>query len=112
MHVIVNSRKEKGEQLKKWVLEDIFPRGLKDKIRELQKKHRQVIEKKEAALALISDDFYESQNQMAKSQREMFKLMQDTADLQAAVETLKRCVVPHLGDTGKDNRMTIIQKNN
>ena len=43
MHVIVNSRKEKGKQLRKWVLEDIIPRGLKDKIRQLQEDHQLAI---------------------------------------------------------------------
>ena len=61
---------------------------------------KEAIEEKKAALAslndelqdrdnqlvLISDDIYKSQKQMAKSQREISKLNQDTADLQAAVE--------------------------
>ena len=49
---------------------------------------------------------------MAKSQREISKLKQDTANLQAAVERLEWRVVPHLEDTRKDNGMAIIQKNN
>ena len=49
---------------------------------------------------------------MAKSQREISKLKQDTANLQVAVERLERRVVPHLEDTRKDNGMAIIQKNN
>ena len=49
---------------------------------------------------------------MAKSQREMSKLKQDTVDLQAAVERLETRVVPHLEDTRKDNGMSIIQENN
>ena len=49
---------------------------------------------------------------MAKSQRKISKLKEDTADLQITVERLERCVVPHLEDTRKDNGMVIIQKNN
>ena len=71
---------------------------LTDKMKE---EHRQAIEEKEAALALIS-----------KSQRELSKLKQDTANLQASVGRLERRVVPHLEDTRKDNGMTIIQKHN
>ena len=43
MHVIVNIRKEKEKQLRKWVLEDIIPQGLKDKIRQLQEEHQLAI---------------------------------------------------------------------
>ena len=60
-----------------------------------------VIEEKEATLALIGE-----------LQKEMSKLRQDTADLQAAIERLERRVVPHLEDTRKGNGMAIIQKNN
>ena len=49
---------------------------------------------------------------MAISQREICKLKQDTADLLDAVKRLEKPVVPHLEDTGKDNGMAIIQKNN
>ena len=97
MHIIVNSQKKKEKQLRKWVLEDIFPRGFTAKIRELQEKHRQAVEEKETVLALISE-----------SQRKRTKLKQDTADLQAAVERLERRVVPYLEDTRKDNGMVII----
>ena len=56
MHFIVNSQKEKGKQLRNWVLEDIIYRGLKDKMREIQEKHRQTVEQKEAALAVLNDE--------------------------------------------------------
>ena len=73
---------------------------------------KEAIKEKESALSLISDNFYESQKQMAKLQREISKLKQHTADLQAAVERLERHLVPLLEDTRKDNGMAIIQKNN
>ena len=78
----------------------------------MKKEYRQTIEEKKAALVLISDDFYVSQKQMAKSQREISKLKQDTANLQDAVEKLDSRVVPLLEDTRKNNGMAIIQKNN
>ena len=56
LHVIVNSRKERGKELKEWVLEDIIPRGVNKKIKQLQEDHRQAIEENESALALINDE--------------------------------------------------------
>ena len=53
MHDIINSRKEKGKQLRKWVLEDMFPRGLKDKIRELQKDHQLAITERNSKIQAI-----------------------------------------------------------
>ena len=43
MHVIINNQKEKVKQLKNWVLEEIIPQDLKDKIRQLQKDHQLTI---------------------------------------------------------------------
>ena len=96
MHVIVNSRKPKEKSSEKRVLEDIFPPGLKDKVRELQEKHGQAIKEEDCQLALLSDDIFESKKQMVKSKRKMTKLKQDTVELQGAVERLGR---PHLEDT-------------
>ena len=56
MHVMNKSRKEKEKQLRKWVLEDIISTDLKDKMRDLQKKHRQAIEEKDCQLALFNND--------------------------------------------------------
>ena len=42
--------------LKKLILKDILPRGFDVKIEEIQEKHRQAIEEKNAAIALLNDD--------------------------------------------------------
>ena len=52
MYVIVNSRKDKGKLLKEHILEDIVLRGSDARIDEIQEKHRQAIEEKDAAICI------------------------------------------------------------
>ena len=40
MHVIINSRKERGKELKEFILNDIIPRGLNEKTKQLQEDHQ------------------------------------------------------------------------
>ena len=56
MYVIVNSRKYKGKGVNEHVLKDIVPRGFDARIKEIQGKHQQAIEDKDAAIALLNDD--------------------------------------------------------
>ena len=43
MHVIINSRKERGKELKEFIFKDIIPRGLNEKIKQLQEDHQLAI---------------------------------------------------------------------
>ena len=52
----INSRKDKGKALKKHILKDIVPRGFNARIEEIQEKHRQAIEEKDATISLLNDD--------------------------------------------------------
>ena len=45
---------------------DIILRSLKDKMREIREKHRQAIEEKEAALALLNDELTEVDSRIKK----------------------------------------------
>ena len=56
LYVVVNSQKDKSMALKKHILKDIVPRGFDVKIEEIQEKHRQAIEEKDATIALLNDD--------------------------------------------------------
>ena len=56
MHVIVNSRNDKGKALKEHMLKDIVSRKFDVRIEEIQEKHQQAIEEKDAAIALLNDD--------------------------------------------------------
>ena len=42
--------------LKKHILKDIVPRGFDTRIDEIQEKHRQATEEKDATIALLNDD--------------------------------------------------------
>ena len=75
LYVTVNSRKGKGKSLKKHILKDIVPRGFDARIEEIQKKHRQAIEKKGATMALLNDDLKtrEHDNVALQTQSDAYK---------------------------------------
>ena len=50
--------------LKEHILRDIVPHGFDARIEEIQEKHRQAIEEKHAALALLNDDLRGRNNQI------------------------------------------------
>ena len=56
MYVIVNSEKDKGKALKDNILKNIVPLEFDARIEEIQEKHQQAIEEKDAAIALLNDD--------------------------------------------------------
>ena len=60
--------------------------------------------KKDNTVALLNDDLDESQ-------RQVVILEHDNLHLQNQVQILQRRAVPYLNDSGKDNGMTVIQKN-
>ena len=53
LYVTVNSRKDKGKALKKHIPKDMVPHGFDARIEEIQEKHRQAIEEKDAVIALL-----------------------------------------------------------
>ena len=44
MYVILNSQKDNGKALKKYILKDIVPRGFDARIEEIKEKHWQAIQ--------------------------------------------------------------------
>ena len=56
IYVIIKSQKDKGKALKKHILKGIVQHGFNARIEEIQEKHRQAIEKKDATIALLNDD--------------------------------------------------------
>ena len=56
MYVIVNSKKGKGKVFKDHILKDNVPRRLEARTEEIQEKHQQAIEEKDATIALLNDD--------------------------------------------------------
>ena len=118
MYFIANSKKDKGKGLKDHILKDIVPRGLDARIEQIQEKHRQVIEEKDVAIALLNDDLKNRDNQMQamkydnvalQAQRDVYKdQLQKCQDI---ITHLKTRHVPHAKDPGKDNIAMIIEKN-
>ena len=64
MYTTINFQKDKGKVLKKLILIDIVRRGFDTRIEEIQEKHRQAIEEKDAAIALLNDDLKNRDNQI------------------------------------------------
>ena len=82
MYVIVNSKKDKGKALKDHILKDIVPRGLDARIKEIQKKHQQAIEEKDATIPLLNDDLKNREYENVGLQGEMRAKDQQIAALQ------------------------------
>ena len=64
-----------------------------------------VIEEKDAAIALLNDDLDDAGKQLVD-------LENKSCELQNKVESLQERYVPYLQDTKKDNGTVIVQKNN
>ena len=110
MYVIVNSEKDKGKAFKDNILKDIVPRGFDARIEEIQEKHQQAIEEKDAAIALLNDDLKkcEHDNVTLQAQRDVYKYqLQKCQD----ITHLRTRYVDHAKDLGKDNIVMIIEKN-
>ena len=91
--------------LKKLILKDILPRGFDVKIEEIQEKHRQAIEEKDATTALLNDDLKNREYESVGLQGEVRAEDQQIAALQ-------RRYIGFLSDEDKNNEISIISKNN
>ena len=111
MYVIVNSKKDEGKVLKQHILKDIIPRGFDTRIEEIQEKHRQTIEEKDAAIALLNDDLKtgEYENIASQAERDVYK--DQLQKSQNIITPFKTCYVDHAKDPGKDTIVMIIDKN-
>ena len=86
-------------------MKDIVLRGLDVKIEEIQKKHQQAIEEKDATIALLNDDLKNHEYENVGLQGKIRVKGQEIA-------TLQRRYVGHLSDEDKNNGISIITKNN
>ena len=103
LYTIVNSQKTKAIALKNHILRDIVPRGFNAKLEQIQenyqraiKEREDVIEEKDAAIALLNDD-------LEDVGRQLVDLEHENHELQNEVERLQERYVPYLQDTRKDN---------
>ena len=86
-------------------MKDIVPRGFDVKIEEIQEKHRQAIEEKDATTALLNDDLKNREYESVGLQGEVRAEDQQIAALQ-------RRYIGFLSDEDKNNGISIISKNN
>ena len=109
LYVTVNSRKDKGKALKKHILKDFVPRGFDARIEEIQEKHQQAIEEKDATIALLNDELKNCEHDVAlQAQRDVYK---DQLQKCQDITHLRASHVPYAKDPGKDNIVMIIEKN-
>ena len=111
LYVTINSKKDKGKALKKHILKDIVLRGLNARIEEVQEKHRQAIEEKDAATALLNNDLKnrELDHVALQAQRGVYK--DQIQKCQDIITHLRTRYVDHAKNPGKDNIVMIIGKN-
>ena len=111
MYVIVNSEEDKGKALKDNILKDIVPLEFDGRIEEIQEKHQQAIEEKDAAIALLNDNLKnrEHDNVTLQAQRDVYKYQLQKC--QGIITHLRTRYLDHAKDLGKDNIVMIIEKN-
>ena len=91
--------------LTKHILKDIVPRGFDISIEEIQERHGQGIEERDATIALLNDDLKNRENENLDLQGQITAKDQQIAALQ------KR-YLGYLSDEDKNNGISIIAKNN
>ena len=103
MHVIVNSRKSKGIELREWIMRDVVPRGF-----------NKLIEEKDTQLALLNDNLARSHRQLEYTntgfQGEIRAKDQEIARRERENAMLRERYVDHCQDPGKDNVVMIARK--
>ena len=103
--LLFSSQQPLAKKLRKHYCNVMFPHIRKQLTRKMVEKHQRairerenVIQEKEAAIALLNDDLED--------------VIKQNRELQNKVERLQERCVPYLQDTRKDNGMVVIQKNN
>ena len=111
MYVIVNSKKGKGKTLKHHILKDFVPRGFDARVEEIQEKHRQDIEQKDAVIPLLNNYLQnrEYKKVVLQAQRDVYQAQPQKCQDQIRDFIINRHV-PRVNDPGKDNIVMIIEK--
>ena len=111
MYVIVNSKKGKGKTLKHHILKDFVPLGFDARIEEIQEKHRQDIEQKDAVIPLLNNYLQnrEYEKVALQAQRDVYQAQPQNCQDQIRDFIINRHV-PRVNDPGKDNVVMIIEK--
>ena len=107
MHVIIRSRKDKGKELKEWIMRDIIPRGLNDKIKEITQEKQQAIEDNNRQHQLTITQFQENLHQ---SNNQLQAITYQNQDLVHEIQELRQRYVAPLMNSRKNNIIIIIRK--
>ena len=109
-YAIVNSQKDKGKSTQRAHPERYRTMWIDARIEKIQEKHRQAIEEKDAAIALLNDDLKirEYENVALQAQRDVYQA--ELRRCQDTITHLRTRYVPHARDPSKDNIIIIVQK--
>ena len=88
MHVIINSRKECGKELKEFILKDIIPRGLNKKIKQLQEDHQLAITDRDNKIKAIQYEIREKYHQIARCENTIQDLIERHVPRRGVIDTV------------------------
>ena len=110
--LLFSSQQPLAKKLRKHCCNVMFPHIRKQLTNKMVEEHQRairerenVIEEKDAAIALLNDDLEDVGKQLVNLEHE-------NRELQNKVKRLQKRYVPYLQDNKKDNGMVIVQKNN
>ena len=104
MHVIVNSWKGKGKEIKEHILREIVQRGFYARIEERQEQHRQTITGRDNQVQAIQHG-----NVVLQAQRDVYQARLQRCQDQIC-DLITNCHVLRANDFGKDNIIIIVWK--
>ena len=115
MHVVVNSRKSKGKELRDWILRDVVPRGfnklMEEEHQKAIKEKQKSIDEKDMQIALLDDDLTESQDLVKQLEFSNTGMQGEIRAKDQQIAHLEQRYVHLLAEEKKNYGMTIIAKN-
>ena len=115
--LLFSSQQPKAKDFRRHCCNVLFPHVGQQLTNKMKEDHQQAIEKKDAALALLTDDLQDHDNQIQVIQYEnvALQVQRDVyqAELQKFQDTITRLrtrYVPHARNLGKDNIIIIVRK--
>ena len=93
MHVIINSRKERGKELKEFIFKEIIPRGLNEKIKQLQEDHQLAITDRDNKIQAIQYENVGLQGEIREKDHQIAQCENRIQDLIANRHVPRRGVI-------------------
>ena len=115
--LLFSSQQPKAKDFRRHCCNVLFPHVWQQLTRKMKEDHQQAINEKDAALALLTDDLQDRDNQIQAIQYENAALQAQRDACQTKLQKchdtithLKTRYVPHARDPSKDNIIIIVQK--